>query len=50
MLGDEQKARVEVFHGPTRPSQYNKICRHTWWNGRDYDSVISARVSLDCLG
>jgi hypothetical protein len=41
MLADEQKACIESFDGPVRPSQYNKIGHHTWWDGRDYDNVMA---------
>jgi hypothetical protein len=41
MLDDKWKVRIDVFDGPMRPSQYNKIGHHAWWDGRDYDEVMA---------
>jgi hypothetical protein len=41
IFADKRKAHVEVFNGPVRPSQYNKIGHHAWWDSRDYDNVMA---------
>jgi hypothetical protein len=41
MLADERKARIEAFHRPVHPSQYNKLGRHALWDGCDNDFVMA---------
>jgi hypothetical protein len=41
LLGDERQAHIDAFEGSTHPSKYIKICRHAWWDDRDYDEVMT---------
>jgi hypothetical protein len=40
-LNDERQASIKAYEGLVRPSQYNKLDRHAWWDDRDYDEVMA---------
>jgi hypothetical protein len=47
MLANKRKACVKAFDGLVRPSHFNKISRHAWWDGHDYEDVMARwRVGL----